>query len=311
MVTCRRINGRITSTREFESEYPFAPHYLDINGHLLHYLDEGAGSPVLMVHGNPTWSFYFRHLVNRLSKEFRTLVPDHIGCGFSDKPDPKTYDYTLASRVSDLDAFVAHTVPQGKLDLIVHDWGGMIGLAWALDHPDRINRVVITNTSGFFLPETKRFPWMLWLVKYLNWFSVPAVLGLNLFAKGALYLGACTRLSARVQKGLTAPYNSPSNRIATLKFVQDIPLTPADPAWEVVARVDKRIHRLNPDQVLFLWGAKDFVFDTCFLDEFLKRLPGAQSHVFSDAGHYLFEDKPEQTADRIHRFLGSDGMALL
>jgi haloalkane dehalogenase len=75
--------------------------------------------------------------------------------------------------------------------------------------------------------------------------------------------------------------------------------------------VDKRIHRLNPDQVLFLWGAKDFVFDTCFLDEFLKRLPGAQSHVFSDAGHYLFEDKPEQTADRIHRFLGSDGMALL
>jgi haloalkane dehalogenase len=305
MVTCRRINGRVTSTKKFETEYPFAPHYLDINGHRLHFLDEGTGSPVVMVHGNPTWSFYFRHLVTQLSREFRTLVPDHIGCGFSDKPSPKIYDYTLASRVADLGAFLDRTVPEGRVDLIVHDWGGMIGLAWALDHPDRVNRVVITNTSGFFLPETKRFPWMLWMVKYLDWFSVPAVLGLNLFAQGALYLGACTRLRPEVKKGLTAPYNSPRNRIATLRFVQDIPLTPADPAWQTVDRVDKRIHRLNPDQVLLLWGAKDFVFDTCFLDEFLKRLPGAQSHMYEDAGHYLFEDKPGQTADRIHRFLVS------
>jgi haloalkane dehalogenase len=256
-----------------------------------------------MVHGNPTWSFYFRRLTTRLSKEFRTLVPDHIGCGFSDKPGPGVYDYTLASRVADLDTFLARTVPEGKLKLIVHDWGGMIGLAWALDHLDRVDRLVITNTSGFFLPTAKRLPWMLWMVKYLDWFAVPAVLGLNLFAQGALYLGACTRLRPEVKKGLTAPYNSPQNRIATLKFVQDIPLDPADPAWEVVARVDQQLDRLDPNQVLLLWGAKDFVFDTSFLDEFLTRLTGAQSHVFEDAGHYLFEDKPEETAEQIHRFL--------
>ena len=305
MVTCRRINGRITSTRGFETEYPFAPHFLNINGHLLHYLDEGEGPPVVMVHGNPTWSFYFRRLATRLSTEFRTLVPDHIGCGFSDKPGPDVYDYTLASRVADLDTFLARTVPQGKLNLIVHDWGGMIGLAWALDHPDRIDRLVITNTSGFFLPTAKRFPWILWVIKYMDWVAVPAVLGLNLFSKGALYLGACTRLSCRVKKGLTAPYNSWKNRMATLKFVQDIPLDRADPAWEVVARVDQQLDRLDPNQVLLLWGAKDFVFDTSFLDEFLTRLTGAQSHVFEDAGHYLFEDKPEETAEQIHRFLVS------
>jgi cis-3-alkyl-4-acyloxetan-2-one decarboxylase len=305
MVTQRRINGRVTSTKGFETQYPFAPHYLNVNGHLLHYLDEGKGPPVLMIHGNPTWSFYFRHLVHDLSKAFRTLVPDHIGCGFSDKPDPEAYDYTLASRVADLDALVTHTVPEGKLDLIVHDWGGMIGLAWALDHPDRVNKLVITNTAGFFLPEKKRFPWILWAVKHMNWFAVPAVLGFNLFSVGALYLGACTRLPSRVKKGLTAPYNSRLNRIATLKFVQDIPLTPKDASWEVVARVEQRLGRLNPDQVLLLWGAKDFVFDTCFLDEFLVRLPGAKSHVFADAGHYLFEDKPLETADLIHRFLVS------
>jgi cis-3-alkyl-4-acyloxetan-2-one decarboxylase len=305
MVTERRINGRMVSTKGFEKEYPFAPHYLDINGHTLHYLDVGDGPPLLMVHGNPTWSFYFRNLVRGLSKEFRTLVPDHIGCGFSDKPDHKSYDYTLASRVKDLDALVAHTVPQGKISLIVHDWGGMIGLAWALDNPDRVDKLVITNTAGFFLPDKKRFPFVLWLIKYIKWVAVPAILGLNLFSVGALYLGAKTRLPSRVKKGLTAPYNCWKNRIATLKFVQDIPLDHTDKSWDVVDHVDRHLTRIHPDQVLFLWGEKDFVFDTCFLDEFLRRLPGARYHLFEDAGHYLFEDKPEQTYDFIYTFLVS------
>jgi len=196
-------------------------------------------------------------------------------------------------------------VPQGKISLIVHDWGGMIGLAWALDNPDRVDKLVITNTAGFFLPDKKRFPFVLWLIKYMKWVAVPAILGLNLFSVGALYLGAKTRLPSRVKKGLTAPYNCWKNRIATLKFVQDIPLDHTDRSWDVVDHVDRHLTRIHPDQVLFLWGAKDFVFDTCFLDEFLRRLPGAQYHVFEDAGHYLFEDKKEQTYDFIYRFLVS------
>ena len=305
MVTKRRINGRILTSEAFECEYPFAPHYLKINGHTLHYLDEGSGPPVLMVHGNPTRSFYFRSLVRRLSSDFRTLVPDHIGCGFSDKPDPGRYDYTLASRVADLDALVSRTVPQGKLSLVVHDWGGMIGLAWALDNLDRVDKLIITNTAGFFLPKKKQLPFVLWLIKYVKGFAIPAILGLNLFSVGALYLGACTRLSSGAKKGLTAPYDSWKNRIATLKFVQDIPLDPTDKSWEMVDRVDRHLDLLNPDRVLFLWGARDFVFDTCFLETFLNRLPGARFRVFEDAGHYLFEDKPAQTGNLIHRFLVS------
>ena len=305
MVTERIINNRLLSTKGFAAQYPFASHYLDIDGHALHYLDEGTGPPVVMVHGNPTWSFYFRHLVGRLSRTRRTIVPDHMGCGFSDKPAPGAYDYTLASRVRDLDALVAHAVPEGRISLILHDWGGMIGLAWALDHLDRVDKLVITNTAGFFLPETKRFPMILWMIKYMHWFAVPAILGLNLFSFGALYLGAHTRLCAETQKGLTAPYNSWKNRIATLTFVQDIPLTEKDRSWPVVDRVDRHLARIRPEQVLFLWGAKDFVFDTRFLDEFLRRLPGAQAHVFADAGHYLFEDKPIETGDLVAHFLHS------
>ncbi|MBT7259741.1 MAG: alpha/beta fold hydrolase, partial [Desulfobacula sp.] len=219
------INNKLTSTKGFENLYPFNSNFMNINGHDLHYIDKGEGKPVLMIHGNPTWSFYFRGLIQSLSNDFRTIALDHIGCGFSDKPDAKTYKYTLESRVKDLDSLITRLKINEKIYLVLHDWGGMIGLAWAVDHPDKIDKIIITNTSGFFLPKGKRFPFLLWLIKTIKIFAIPAVLGLNVFAKGALFLGSRTKLAPDVKKGLVEPYNSWKNRIATLKFVQDIPLT--------------------------------------------------------------------------------------
>ncbi|MCG8635188.1 MAG: alpha/beta fold hydrolase [Desulfobacterales bacterium] len=299
----RRINDKETSTTGFEDLYPFEANFLDINGHKLHYVDQGEGSPIVMVHGNPTWSFYYRNLIKALSKTNRTIVPDHIGCGFSDKPRPGEYEYTLENRVDNLDALINALNLTGKISLIVHDWGGMIGLAWAIDNLDRVDKIVITNTSGFFLPETKRFPPALWMIKYLKWFAVPAVLGANIFAGGALYLGSENRLAPEVKKGLIAPYNSWKNRIATLKFVQDIPITPEDRSYSIVERVDRRLTRLKQDKLMFLWGTRDFVFDVNFLNEFQRRFPQTRAHVFHDAGHYLFEDKPRETLDLIKSFL--------
>ncbi len=303
MVTSRKINGRLTSSCGFESLYPFAPHYAWINGHKMHYVDEGAGSPVLMVHGNPTWSFYYRHLIKGLRGRFRTIALDHIGCGFSDKPSAKSYDYTLDRRVADLDALVSHLDLNEKISLIVHDWGGMIGLAWALDNLHRVDKIVITNTSGFFLPPSKRFPPALWAIKHLTPFAVPAVLAGNVFAGGALYLAPETKLSKPVKKGLVAPYNCWKNRIATLKFVQDIPITSKDRSYARVDQVNRQLNRLDPRRLLFLWGIKDFVFDRHFLAEFRNRFPDTKAHVFEDAGHYLFEDKPKPTLELIRSFL--------
>ena len=256
-----------------------------------------------MVHGNPTWSFYFRHLVKGLSGTHRTIVPDHIGCGFSDKPSSAAYDYTLARRVADLDALVTSLDLTQKISLVVHDWGGMIGLSWALDNLDRIDRLVITNTAGFFLPRDKRFPAALWMIKYLTPLAIPAVLGANIFSRGATVIGSETRLAPAVKKGLTAPYNSWKNRIATLKFVQDIPITNTDKSWASVEKVDTLLSALDEDKLMFLWGLKDFVFDSTFLDEFKRRFPAAQTHAFEDAGHYLFEDKPQETLALIRSFL--------
>jgi haloalkane dehalogenase len=297
------FNNKLLSTRGFEDLYPFESNFIDINGHDLHYIEKGEGRPVIMVHGNPTWSFYFRNLIQELSNDFRAIALDHIGCGFSDKPDVKNYDYTLESRVKDLDTLINSLDIDEKINLIVHDWGGMIGLAWAVDHIDRVDKIIITNTSGFLLPKTKKFPLLLWLVKYIKIFAVPALLGFNAFAKIALFLCSKKGLPKKVKKGLIAPYNSWKNRIATLKFVQDIPIDKSDISFQMVNHVDKHIKDLKECDLMFLWGAKDFVFDLTFLNEFRQRFPQAQTHVFHDAGHYLFEDKPKETTDKIKTFL--------
>ncbi|MDD9304529.1 MAG: alpha/beta fold hydrolase [Desulfobacter sp.] len=299
----RQINQTLTSTKGFEPLYPFEPNYLDMGGQKLHYVDEGKGDPILMVHGNPTWSFYYRHLITGLSATHRTIVPDHMGCGFSDKPGAEDYEYTLKSRVDDLDSLVSHLKLNQKISLIVHDWGGMIGLAWALDHLDRVDKIVITNTSGFFLPKDKPLPMALRMIKYLPFFALPAVLGGNIFARGALFLGSKKPLDPEVKKGLVAPYNSWKNRIATLKFVQDIPITEKDQSYKIVEKVDQHLNTLAPEQLMFLWGMRDFVFDKHFFNEFKRRFPTAESHTFEDAGHYLFEDKPQQTLDLVKSFL--------
>ena len=299
----RIINNKVTSTRGFEKLYPYQSNYFLNNGFNMHYIDQGKGKPLLMVHGNPTWSFYFRSVVDKFSHDFRTIVPDHIGCGFSDKPGVQDYNYTLQRRISDLGSFINHLNLKDKITLIVHDWGGMIGLAWALENLSKIEKIIITNTAGFLLPPHKSFPLRLALIKYFTPFAVPAVLGFNLFSFAALYIAATTSLTREVKKGLKAPYNNWKNRIATLKFVQDIPLTKDDQSYGIVKKVDDNLYKINNLPIMFLWGLKDFIFDKNFLTEWQKRFPNAEYHIFKNGGHYIFEDKPGEILLLIEKFL--------
>ena len=136
----------------FRDLYPFRSHYAQIGGHRCHYLDEVRGRPVVMLRGNPTWSFYFRRLVTELSPQYRVIAPDHIGCGLSDKPAVSAYDYRLESRVRDLEHLLDALAVRSDITLIGHDWGGMIGLVYALRHLERVRCIVLMNTSGFFPP---------------------------------------------------------------------------------------------------------------------------------------------------------------
>lgn len=158
--------------------YPFPPKRLEVRpGVAMSYLDEGPrdGEVVVMLHGNPSWSYLWRHLVSGLSDRYRCIVPDHIGMGLSDKPDDAPdaqprYDYTLQSRVDDLDTLLRHLGITGPVTLAVHDWGGMIGFGWALSHHAQVKRLVITNTAAFPLPAEKPMPWS-WRVP--SWCPTP------------------------------------------------------------------------------------------------------------------------------------------
>ena len=283
--------------------YPFTSYFMDCGGLRYHYLDEGSGDPVIMIHGNPTWSFFFRGLVEGLSGQFRVLAPDHIGCGLSEKPDLSRYDYRLQSRVDDLSHFIEQLNLTTKLTLVVHDWGGMIGLAVALRQPDRIGRIVVLNTAAFLPPKNKRLPLRLKIIRNIDLLAKPAVLGGNLFVQGALMMAPYRRLNKAVRSGLAAPYNSWHNRLATLMFVKDIPLSSSDPSYALAKKVDKTLVKLKHLPMLICWGKHDFVFDRDYLEEWRNRFPDAEVHELPDAGHYLLEDAPETVLSLVDQFL--------
>ncbi|MFH1092091.1 MAG: alpha/beta fold hydrolase [Pseudomonadota bacterium] len=291
------------NTRDFAHLYPFKSNFLEVNGFKYHYLDEGRGDAVIAIHGNPTWSFYYRSLVKELSSDYRVIAPDHIGCGLSDKPGDDLYHYRLQSRVDDLEALIDHLGLTNGLTLVVHDWGGAIGFALALRRPESISRLIILNTAAFFPPQKKGIPFRLRLVRSVMPFAVPAVLGLNLFARGAVYMAAKKKLPRDVRAGLLAPYNSWNNRRATLRFVQDIPLKPGDASYDLVKSVADNLHLFQNRPILICWGMRDFVFDAWYLQEWRRRFPQAEVHEFAAAGHYVLEDASEEIVRLTRDFL--------
>ena len=293
----------------FRHLYPFQSHFMDVGGLKYHYLDEGRGEPLVMVHGNPTWSFYYRELIRSLSGRYRTIAPDHIGCGLSEKPDGKTYDYKFKNRVDDLEVLIENLKIKEKITLVLHDWGGFIGMAYALRHPERIGRIILMNTAAFLPPAGKPLPMTLTLIRSLKPLATVAVQGFNLFALGALFKNSHKGLSQDVKAGLVAPYNCWKNRIATLKFVQDIHLIDNNPSYRLIKKMDQNLELFLNLPMLILWGQHDFVFDDDFLAEWVRRFPDAEVHRFPDAGHYVLEDVPEQIVPLINRFLDRHALA--
>lgn len=285
--------------------FPFESRWIEIDGHRLHYIDEGPkDAPVLlMVHGNPTWSFYYRNLVLRLRDRYRCIVPDHMGCGLSDKPDDAHYDYHIKRRIQDLDALVEATIGDAApLSLVVHDWGGMIGFGWAASRAERIERCVILNTAAFPMPTDKSFPFALWLGGRTK-FGAGLIRGINAFSGMASRIAFKKPVSAEVRAAYTGPYDSWANRIATVRFVQDIPLKADDRGYDIIAGTASQLHHFADTPCLLAWGLKDFVFDETFYRKWQEYLPKAELYPLNDCGHYVLEDGGEPLLDRIEGFL--------
>lgn len=285
-------------------DYPDNSSYTVINDRKMHYLEGGNehSETVVMLHGNPSWSFYYRHVFSALIKQYHCIVPDHIGMGLSEKPAKGDYEFTLKQRVDDLDMLLSRLGVDNNLTLIVHDWGGMIGMAYATRYPEKIKRLVISNTAGFHMPTGKKIPWQLKLSRTPLIGSL-LIQGLNAFCRGGV-IQCVTRkpMSKGVKNAYLAPYNNWSNRFSVLRFVEDIPLDNSHPTYELVDQVDKNIKQFSGLPMLVCWGLNDFVFDKHYLDEWKKRFPDAEFHEF-DAGHYLLEDAGEEVMPLIETFL--------
>ena len=282
--------------------YPFTPAaFTTPRGARMSYLDEGPRSDeaVLLVHGNPTWSFFYRNLVQALSPAMRCVAPDPIGMGLSAKP--ATYPYTLAQRIEDLEALV-DSLGLRKVHLVVHDWGGAIGLGWAGRRPERVGRIVILNTAAFPSP---RIPRRIALCRVPVLGEV-LVRGLNAFAEPATWMAmSARRLTWVERRGYLFPYDSWAHRIAVHRFVRDIPLEAGHPSRATLESVAARLPGLAGHAVMLLWGARDFCFDETFLSRWRGLYPHARVERLAAVGHYVLEDGGPAAVQQARDFIQS------
>jgi len=278
--------------------YPFESRFFPLGQHRLHYVDEGRGEPLLFVHGNPTWSFYWRNLILGLRDDYRCVAIDHIGCGLSDKP--QNYHYTLAQRIDDLTAFVEH-LDLSSVTLLAHDWGGAIGLGALQRLKHRFARIVLFNTGAFpppFVPlriAVCRTPLL----------GTLAVRGGNAFARAALTMAVekHDRMTADVRAGLLAPYNSWANRVAIDQFVKDIPLSRRHPTWRVLEQIEDGLDALADMPIQLIWGMRDWCFRPECLERLRRHWPQAEVHCLEDCGHYVIGDAHERIVPLLKSFI--------
>jgi haloalkane dehalogenase len=284
---------------ELRALYPFTPkRFTTAGGAKLSFLDEGPRSDeaVLMLHGNPTWSFFYRDVVRALSPGLRCIVPDHVGMGLSEKPE--NYDYSLGTRIADIEALVA-SLGLKRIHLIVHDWGGAIGFGFATRHPEMIGRIVILNTAAFF---STHIPKRIALCR-AGFFGKVLVRGFNGFAGPASWMSIVRPLAPDVKSGFLFPYDSWVNRVAVHRFVQDIPMCVSHPTRPVLDGIEAKLPLLADREKMILWGGKDFCFNDHFLARWQQIFPQASVHRYADAGHYVLEDAGDDARQRICDFL--------
>ncbi len=269
---------------------PFESHFIEIDGHTVHYLDEGSGPALLMLHGNPTWSFVYRHLIQALRGRFRCVAIDYPGFGLS-RAAPG-YDFTPERHADVVEAFVK------RLDLcdytpIVQDWGGPIGLAVAGRMPERVRAMVILNTWAWPVDDDPHFVRFSGLMG--GAVGAFAIRHFNAFVNVMIPMGTPRRkLPREAMSAYRKPFSTPDSRAPTSVFPRRIVASTA-----FLAEVERGLSKLADKPALFVWGDADIAFREKELQRFLKLLPNSESHVVKGAGHFMQEDAHEEIASSL------------
>lgn len=295
------VNDSISSIPAWLRElYPFAQngHALD-GGIQMNFVDHGEGDPVLLLHGNPTWSFFYRETIKEITGQgLRCIAPDHVGCGLSDKP--QAYGYTLRQHIDNMSSLV-DALKLESFHLIVHDWGGAIGCGLAVQDPSRIKSLTLLNTAAF---RFSRIPLRIALCK-------TPILGeilirqFNAFAAGATSMASAKTLPFIIKRGFIYPYSDWNSRIATARFVQDIPMKSSHPSWGTLCDIEQKLSSLANMPIHLCWGMKDWCFCPAVLEHWKQLFPKAKLTEFPEASHYLLEDAGQQAIQAISGFVGT------
>ena len=285
----------------FEGTFPFTPHYYTHNDFDMHYVDEGSGKPVVMVHGDPTWGYLYRNFIPILSQHHRCIVPDQIGMGKSAAPQERSL-YRLEQHGANLEALLLH-LDLHDITLVLHDWGGPVGLGFATRHPERIKCLVLMNTWAFAPWPGGPFPRLLEIIRSAR--GEAFVLQKNGYLEPAL-MGTThdsEKLTKTVMDAYRAPFPTPESRLAMLCWSRDIPVEETDISYAEMKRIEQGLSQFNEIPILLIWGMQDPVLSPVVLHRWQQLYPHAITHELEDASHFLQEDAPERIVQWIETFL--------
>jgi haloalkane dehalogenase len=276
--------------------WTFEPRYLEQDGLRMHYVDEGAGDPVLLLHGEPTWGFLYRKMIPPLARVARVVAPDYFGFGRSDKPtriENYSYDFHYGSieRLADELELLSTTV-------VVQDWGGPIGFRLAVERPDVVGRLVILNTGiGAGRPPSE---------EWLRFREFVRRVGTELVPGQLIRITCVTELADDVVDAYNAPFPTPESKAGILAFPELVPTDLDHPSAPKMLEIRAGLERWDKP-ALVLFSDSDPIFTPAAAERLASRIPGAGlAEILSGAGHFLQEEKGEEIAERIARFL-SDG----
>ena len=294
----------IIECETFGDTYPFAPNFRHVNGFNMHFVDEGKGDPIVLLHGDPTWGYLWRNFIPVLSERARCIVPDHMGMGKSEVPR-QPYPYRLAHHVANLEALLIG-LNLRQITLVVHDWGGPVGLGFAIRQPDCIKRLVITNSWASARWPGAPFPRLIEMIRSSS--GEKFVLERNGYLERALTgtTHHAERLTDLVMDAYRAPFPTRESRVAMLCWSRDIPVTEADPSYLEMKRIENSLSLFAKTPTLILWGMLDPVLPPSVLRWWQKVYPQATTHEIEDASHFLQEDAPQQIGEYINDFIASN-----
>ena len=279
--------------QELEHLFPFKHRYITVGQNRIHYVDEGEGRTLVLFHACPMWSFAYRSQIAEFSRDHRVIAFDMLGFGLSDKPHD--FDYTLTGHINLTESLIG-AMDLKDITLVMHGWGGTIGMGFAVRHPNLISGLVVLNSMAF---SDFPLPWRLYPCR-APWLGAKIILDLKMLQFGV------NKLPHVIAEAYRYPFRSKESRIPLLRFIEDIPVTPEAESAQTILTIETRLWMFNNKPSCIIWAMRDWLYNVKSLKRWERCLPNASVHLLPDAGRYMQEDAPDKVNAIMREFLAEN-----